>query len=452
MSPQTPPLLPRSWLAVTGPGRMLLWRVVLGRPQGLRHATLKRRCGACTACKAWSTGIFHLPCLAAAWLYVHAVLCANLLASFPASHSSRMLVQAYQKLTPFLSSPARLVPPRRLQQLQRSERLGPLVDRIQARALRAHALFLQHRAAVLAAHGVVAQPPAAGAAGEPAAEAGQQQQQQEQEQAAAAGEKRKAAVGEAVDDEPASKRQRAGGEEAGEAAEGAAAAGGAKAAAEGAAEAAPVPLPPDADVEGSLRMLRTLLPPDIARQLRKGRLPEVTALLRQLAELTEQVVAAAPKQFKKKVSQAAAGGTARRPPGPKPLGLAARQQLRPGGTQVAARPHSLLKRWAAALRGSGGRPATPAGMPGATGGGTAAAAGARPGPAVTAAMALAESLLYLGAETGMLGALRCLLCCLLCCAALLLSWLPAVLRCALICCCLAVCCCGCHHGCCGDRL
>lgn len=34
-----------SWLANNGPSRLLLWRVVPGRPQGLRHATLKRRCG-----------------------------------------------------------------------------------------------------------------------------------------------------------------------------------------------------------------------------------------------------------------------------------------------------------------------------------------------------------------------------------------------------------------------
>lgn len=46
----TPPLLPalpprpRRWLAANGPERLLLWRVVPGRPQGLKHATLKRRC------------------------------------------------------------------------------------------------------------------------------------------------------------------------------------------------------------------------------------------------------------------------------------------------------------------------------------------------------------------------------------------------------------------------
>ena len=345
----------------------------------------------------------------------------------------------------------------RLQQLERSERVGPLVQDIQARSLRVHALILQHRAAVKAGFGLAPAPqqpasqqqaiaPAAAAGAEdPGAEAGQQQQQHA---VAAAGEKRKAGEGEAAEGEPASKRQRgsegaaAGGEAAaGEAAQGAAeaedGAAGAAAAEGGAAPDGPAAegglrvLPPDADVEGALRLLRMLLPPDIARQLRKGRLPEVAALLRQLAELTEQVVAAAPKQFKKKISRQPAGGATRRAPGPKPLAPAARKQLRPGGTQVAARPHSLLKRWAAALRGSGGRPSTPAGVAGPPGSG--AAARRRPGPAVTAAMALAESLLYLGAETGVLGALCCaavlcvasMLCCvvLACCAVL-----PARLR------------------------
>lgn len=332
----------------------------------------------------------------------------------------------------------------RLQQLERSERVGPLVQDIQARSLRVHALILQHRAAVKAGFGLapapqqpapqqpaVAPTAAAGAEG-PGAEAGQQQQQA----AAASGEKRKAGEGEAAEGEPASKRQRA---SEGAAADAAAAQGageaegggaGAPTAGAGAGPDAPAAegglrvLPPDADVEGARRLLRTLLPPDIARQLRKGRLPNVVALLRQLAELTEQVVAAAPKQFKKRISRQAAGGATRRAPGPKPLAPAARKQLRPGSTQVAARPHSLLKRWAAALRGSGGRPSTPAGMAGPLGGSGAAARG-RPGPAVTAAMALAESLLYLGAETGVLGALCCAApCCVVCCAGL-----PSVLCC-----------------------
>ncbi|PRW05800.1 hypothetical protein C2E21_9561 [Chlorella sorokiniana] len=318
------------FLAANGPERLLLWRVVPGRPQGLRHATLKRR----------------------------------------------------------------------LQQLERSERVGPLVQDIQGRALRVHALILQHRAAVQARFGVAPQPAAAAgaAAGTEAAAAEPGQQQQ-----AAVGEKRKAGEDAAANGEPAAKRQRAGDGEA--TAEGGAAGAVDGEAAEGAAaeQGALKVLPPDADVEGALRLLGTLLPPDIARQLRKGRLPEMAALLRQLAELTEQVVAAAPKQFKKKAGQRPAGdgGAApRRAPGPKPLAPAARKQLRPGGTQVAARPQSLLKRWAAALRGSGGRPSTPAGLAGPPGGGAAAG---RPGPAVTAAMALAESLLYLGAETGVLG-------------------------------------------------
>lgn len=45
--PTLPPSQPPcSFLAGNGPDRLLLWRVVPGRPQGLRHATLKRRyCG-----------------------------------------------------------------------------------------------------------------------------------------------------------------------------------------------------------------------------------------------------------------------------------------------------------------------------------------------------------------------------------------------------------------------
>lgn len=124
----------------------------------------------------------------------------------------------------------------------------------------------------------------------------------------------------------------------------------------------------------------------------EGPFPDAVHAVAQLARLVEHVVAHAPKQHKERGPGARAGGAGgRRRPGPKPLSAHQQQALRAGGgTHVAARPVSLLRRWAAALRGAGGR--------GSAGGGAE-----QPSPAVTAAMAMAQSLLYMGADSGILG-------------------------------------------------
>lgn len=130
------------------------------------------------------------------------------------------------------------------------------------------------------------------------------------------------------------------------------------------------------------------------KQGAEGPFPEAAHAVAQLAQLVEHVVAMAPKQHKERGPGVRAGGSGgRRRPGPKPLSAHQQQALRAGGsTHVAARPQSLLRRWAAALRGAGGR-----------GAGGAADGGEQPSPAVTAAMAMAQSLLYLGADSGILG-------------------------------------------------
>jgi hypothetical protein len=263
------------------------------------------------------------------------------------------------------------------------------MEELRQAALRLHALTLQQQAAA-----------AAQKQEEEAASGGHQQVL---EQLAAASGKRKTGE-EGADEGPAAKRARAAG----------VAAPGADDSAEATTTAATGQEPL------ALGMLCALLPPDTLSQPQQqaaagetdaqaARQQEIAALLLQLAALVEQVVAAAPKQFREKPEQHIPGQ--RRRPGPKPLSLQQQQLLRPGGTQVAARPRSLLKHWAAALQAGGGMPTLLAGSPGGSGASRGAgAAMEQPSPAVTAAMAMAESLLFL-AETRILGA--CLPACVL---------------------------------------
>ncbi|KAL4440566.1 hypothetical protein ABPG75_003567 [Micractinium tetrahymenae] len=275
---------------------------------------------------------------------------------------------------------------RRLTQLQRNELLGSSLAEMQAVALHLHTLLAAREVREAEAREAAAAEAAAAeaaalqqAAPTPAAAAALAAV------AAAAASKRKAASG--APDSPRTKKARrdevsAAVAQAAQQAEEALAAG---------ADAAA------AGVAAARAMLEALLPSEVRREVKQGPegpFPDAVHAVAQLAQLIEHVVALAPKQHKERGPGVRVGvSTGKRRPGPKPLSAHQQQQLRAGGgTQVAARPVALLRRWAAALRGAGGRGA----------GGTGAAA-EQPSPAVTAAMAMAQSLLYMGADSGILG-------------------------------------------------
>ena len=317
-----PPPLPRSFLAVNGRDRVLLWRAAPGRPANLKHQTLKRR----------------------------------------------------------------------LSQLQKDGQLGQMVQQIENRALRLHALLLKRDRDVAAAAGDQQQQ-------HQQAAPGQEEEQQPAGDGRSGGEaapptaggKRKAPA--LV--QPASwqaKRARV--------AEAEAASARAQVAAAGAG--------PDAGVAACRGLIEALLPAVLRRELRKGRLPEAAAALDDLAALVEKVVASAPKQHKEQPGGAAAaagadGAAGKRRTGPKPLTALQQHHLRTAGVQVAARPQALLKRWAQALRGGGGARAAAGAAAAAAPRAAAALALEQPSPAVTAALALAQSLLFMGADSGVLG-------------------------------------------------
>jgi hypothetical protein len=290
---------------VHGGDKVLLWRVVPGRPAGLKHPTLKRR----------------------------------------------------------------------LSQLQKDGQLGGTVGAIEAASLRLHALLQQRDAEVAAEKEAEAAAAAAAAA------------QEGGERAAAApplGSKRKADAL-AQPSSPRSKRARA--------ADAAAASAAAQVAAAGAA--------PEEGAAAARGLLVALLPSVLRREVHEGRLPKASAALDELAALVERVVASAPKQHKEKAAGRGGGAAAKRRPGPQPLSALQQHQVRVGGgLLVAARPGSLLKRWAAALRGVGAR-----GGEGEAAGAAAAGAAAaleQPSPSVTAALALIQLLLF-SATSGVLG-------------------------------------------------
>ncbi|KAL4856311.1 Purple acid phosphatase 18 [Chlorella vulgaris] len=272
---------------------------------------------------------------------------------------------------------------RKLNELQKVEELGGKVAEIRALALRLHALKLQ-----------------ATAAPEHSADASERSEQEGEEgQGQGAGSKRVSA--QQLVEAPPGKRART----------------------EPEAAAASAGSPPEASgggrgdgagsavVQPAMAALQALLPGGWTRGMAAAAKQEVAEALTRLADLTDQVVAAAPKQHKEVVGQEAgpAAAAKSRRPGPQPLSAAAVKQLHASRTtHVAARPTTLLKRWAAALKGAGSfLPAR--GGEGAEGAEAAAtvgdreAAGTRPGPSVTAALALAESLLFLGSQTGILG-------------------------------------------------
>lgn len=159
---------------------------------------------------------------------------------------------------------------------------------------------------------------------------------------------------------------------------------------QGGAQGCPPTPPPLGELRPRPPWPRTLQVRREVQQGAEGPFPDAVHAVAQLARLVEHVVAQAPKQHKERgPGLRAGGGAGKRRPGPKPLSAQQQAALRAGGgTHVAARPPSLLRRWAAALRGARGG---------------AAAGTEQPSPAVTAAMAMAQSLLYMGADSGILG-------------------------------------------------
>jgi hypothetical protein len=178
-------------------------------------------------------------------------------------------------------------------------------------------------------------------------------------------------------------------------------------------------------VQPALSLLQQLLPRRFRERLEPAAKADAKAALRRIAALVEKVVAAAPKKLKERKEGDHGSQPQHRQ---QAANKSARLALQPAATRVlrvarAARPAQLLRRWAAVLRGA------VVAAEASAAGGTDASTGQQqlseeqPGPVLTGALGLAVSLLFIGAESGIVGESSCASCLLvtICAAAVAAS-------------------------------